>query len=91
MLYTQSNELDGLTPNQTIVFKEATGTHTVLARPLFNAVHQQFPYASFEVLKTLLTNASYGLHIARQHRIPIMFYGKENAHSFYKKKEKPND
>ena len=42
----------------------------MLAKPLFNALHQHFPGASFDVLQTLLnTNAAYGMHIAKQHHL----------------------
>lgn len=73
MINTTSTAIDNLTKDQTVVLQTPTGNHIMLAKPLFNALHQHFPDASFEVLQTLLEkNAAYGLHIAKQHHLFAM-------------------
>lgn len=73
MINTTTTSIECLAQDQTVVLHTTTGNHVMLAKPLYNALHQHFPDASFEVLQTLLEkNAAYGLHIAKQHHLFAM-------------------
>ena len=80
MINTTTASIESLAKDQTVVLQTPTESHVLLAKPLFNALHQHFPDASFKVLETLLEkNAAFGLHIARQHRLFAMVSFVESA------------
>lgn len=80
MINTTTATIESLAKNQTVVLQTPTESRVLLAKPLYNALHQHFPEASFEVLETLLKkNAAFGLHIARQHHLFAMVSFVESA------------
>lgn len=63
-----SAAIDSLPKDETLVIQTPNGHQTFLAKPLYNALHQHFPNATFEILQTLIRdNYAFGLHIAKEH------------------------